>query len=147
MHFGLSSKEYEQVLSFIKESNLAEDQLLHLYPSQTGELCISLSKKGVSADGGDANQKLPSAPKGDEPSKAAKQTQGNYLVASMQPGNFPYIQCGTTDRRLVFVMSMISILCGATCLTWQICSIVFGIQDRKRGRADRDGNASNALSN
>lgn len=147
MHFGLSSEEYDQVLSFIKESNLAKDQMLHLYPSPTGALCISLSKKGVSVDGGDAGQVTPPAPKKDELKQAAKQAQGSYVVTTMQPGATPYIQSGTNNPRLADAMSIISVLCGVAYLTWQVCIIIFGIQDRKAGRANQGGNASNTLNN
>lgn len=146
MHFGLSSKEYDQVLSFIKESNLAKDQMLHLYPSPTGELCIGLSNNGV-ADGGDAGQKTPQAPKKDEPKQAAKQAQGSYVFTTMQPGGTPYIQSGTYNPRLADAMSIVSVLCGVAYLTWQVCLIVFGIQDRKAGRTNQGDNASNTLNN
>ena len=145
--FGLSGNEYEQVLTFIKESNLVGEQMLHLYPSPAGALCISLSKTGVSAEGEGADLKTLAPTEKGMPKQAVKQTQGNYIVASWGPGSSPYVQSGTNNPALSATISVIWILGAVVGLTCQICSIVFGIQDRKAARANRDGNASSTLSN
>ena len=147
VRLGITEDEYGTIAAFIAKNNLTNKRILHLYMKDDGGFCVSLTvPKWVH----DKTKPEPStdsqtAPKGSEEKKVQQPTQqsskathsvaGNYIVTSMQPGMAPYIQSGSTSTVLANIMAGLSILCGGAYLTWQICNIVFGIQDRRAAKA------------
>lgn len=139
-HFGLSKDEYEQIISFINGNTLAGKQMIYVYPRSDGRLDVRLTAKDGERTSSPPNILAePTTSDANKPKLSNKQEVnrgcGNYIVTSMQPGMAPYIQSGSTSTVLANVMAGLSILCGGAYLTWQICNIVFGIQDRRAAKA------------
>lgn len=139
-HYGLSKDEYKQIISFINGNQLVGKQLLYICPGPDGHLDVRVAAK----DDGEVKSSSPDIhahPKQSDASgpmlsnkQEGNRRGGDYIITSMQPGLAPYIQSGSTSTVLANIMAGLSILCGGAYLTWQICNIIFGIQDRRRAK-------------
>lgn len=147
-HLGITEDEYGAIAAFIAKNNLSNKRVLHLYMNEEGMFCVSLTipkwvhDRSMAAPSTDS-QTIPKVSEEkmvQQPtqlsSKATHSGAGNYIVTSMQPGMAPYIQSGSTNKMLANFMAGLSILCGGAYLTWQICTIVFAIQDRRAAKAN-----------